>query len=204
MYQALITRFPYASRYDANIVLEQAKQIDARGLIFVSVPIHVEKPLAPFKLAYDLCQAGMVLVSVVSWYRDRHIVTTKSRKLSNTWEPIFILARQEDYIIDRQSATKVKKGFEGREGSFDEDEYETCVGDHWPIRNDRRDRRFLPMNVVMNCGQLACLQSGHRVYDPYGNPGVKNTCKLLGWEYVDGGLPCAARAAGKDKIYSGE
>jgi hypothetical protein len=105
----------------------------------------------------------------------------------------FILAKGDDYIFDRDAATKVKKGFEGREGAFDEDEYRTCIGDHWPIRNDRRDRRFMPAQVVFNCGQLGGLQPGDRVLDPYANPGVKEACSILGWQHIDGGLPSQFR-----------
>ncbi len=67
------------------------------------------------------------------------------------------------------------------------------MGDHWCIRNDRRDRRFVPAMIVLNCGQLADLHKGDIVYDPYGNPGVRDSCKYLGWRYVDGGLPSEAR-----------
>ena len=195
--QILITRLPYAPRFKAAPILEMAKQIDARGLICLSLPIHVEQPNNGGRLICEMEDAGLICVALVSWFRDRHIVTTKSRRLTNCWEPLAILARQKNYHINREAATKIKKGFEGREGAFEEDEFVTCVGDHWPVRNDRRDRRFLPAHLVLNCGQLGDLQPGDRVLDPFGNPGVKDACEPLGWEFIDGGLPSLARSAKK-------
>jgi hypothetical protein len=174
-----------------------AKRVDPRGLICISMPLHVEAPNNGGRLICELEDAGLITVAKVSWFRDRHIVTTKSRRITNTWEPIVIMSRQKDYHIKRHSATKIKKGFEGREGAFDEDEYLTCIGDHWPVRNDRRDRRWLPSTVVLNCAQLGDLQPGDRVLDPFGNPGVMLACRALGWNYVDGGMPNKARDAKK-------
>lgn len=198
-YQVLITRLPYARpprfRFNPKPILEAAKQIDARGLICVSMPIHVENPNNGGRLICDLEDAGLICVAKIAWYRDRHIVTTKSRRITNTWEPIAIFGQSKNYIINREAATKIKKGFEGREGAFDEDEFLTCLGDHWPVRNDRRDRRFLPSGIVLNCGQLADIHVGDQVLDPYGNPGVRDACRDLGWLYVDGGLTNVARDA---------
>lgn len=201
--QALITRLPYCSRFDIKPVLEMAKFVDARGLMFVSMPIHVEFPNNGGRLLCELEDAGLVIAAKICWYRDRSIVTTKSKRLTNTWEVLGVLAKQKNYHINREAATKIKKGFEGREGTFDEDEYATCIGDHWPLRNDRRDRRFLPAALVLNCGQLADLQPGDRVLDPYGNPGIRDACKFLGWEYIDGGLQNSARNA-KNSMESGD
>jgi hypothetical protein len=197
----MITRLPYSSEYDPNPILEMAKKVDERGIICLSIPIHIEFPGNGCKLICDLQKSGLVLISVIAWYRDRHIVTTKSRRLTNTWEPIAIFSRNKNYIMNRESAAKLKKGYEGKDISFDENEYLTCIGDHWPVRNDRRDRRYLPSGIVMNCGQLGDLQPGHKVLDPYGNPGIKDTCDQLGWTYVDGGLSSEARVivVGKEK-----
>jgi hypothetical protein len=196
--QALITRLPYAPKYDAEAILKAADQIDSRGLLFVSCPIHTESPEAPWLLLSDLMSdrrndagqvtPGLKLVSVVSWLRDRLIVVIRSKRLTNSWEPIFILAKNNDYIFDREAVMKVKKGLEGRAGAFDEDEFKTCVGDHWPIRNDRRDRRYLPAQVVINAGQLAGVQPGGKILDLHHNPSIKEACEIVGWKYVDGGL----------------
>jgi hypothetical protein len=186
--QALITRLPYAPKYDAAPILEAVQGIDSRGLICVSVPIHTENPEAPWLLLGDFMKGGLKLISVASWVRDRLIVVIRSKRLTNSWEPIFLMAKAEDYILDRDAAMKVKKGLEGREGAFDEDEFKTCVGDHWPIRNDRRDRRYLPGQAVLNCGQLSGLQPGDKVLDPHFNPSIKEACELVGWKHVDGGL----------------
>lgn len=186
--QILISRLPYADSYDPAVILEAAKQIDERGLICISIPIHVDYPNNGGVLIDQLERAGLFLVAKVCWYRDRHIVTSKSRRLTNAWEPIAIFSRSKDYIINRDGPAKEKKGYQNRETAFDEDEYKTCIGDHWPVRNDRADRRWLPQKVVLNCAQLSDLQPGDTVYDPYGNPGVKNTCKLFEWKFKDGGL----------------
>jgi hypothetical protein len=191
--QALITRLPYAESYDAKPVLEAAKRVDERGLICVSVPIHTDAPEGPWRFLGEALAGGLKLVSVVSWVRDRLIVVMRSKRLTNAWEPIFIFSKADDYILDRDAAMKVKKGLEGREGAFDEDEFKTCVGDHWPIRNDRRDRRFLPAQVTVNCGQLSGLQPGDRVLDLHFNPSIKEACELVGWTHVDGGLSSAIR-----------
>lgn len=198
--QTLITRLPYALTYDPAPILEQAKKIDDRGLISISIPIHLESPNNGGRLISALEDAGLYLVAKIVWYRDRHIVATKSKRLTNTWEPIAIFSKSKDYIMCRDNTAKIKKGYESREAAFDEDEYLTCIGDHWPVRNDRRDRRFLPETVVLNLIQLADLQPGDTVLDPYGNPGVKDTCKLFGWNYVDSGLKSDARdAKGRSK-----
>lgn len=170
-----------------------AKHVDVRGLISISMPLHVENPSNGARLVCKLQDSGLYLVALVSWLRDRHIVCTRSRRLTNAWEPLAIFSKSKDYVINREAATKLKKGYEGKENAFDEEDFSTCVGDHWPVRNDRRDRRFLPMGVVLNAGQLADLQPGGSVLDPYGNPGVKESCKLLSWTYVDGGLHNSAR-----------
>jgi DNA modification methylase len=193
--QTLITRLPYAASYDTAPILEEAKKVDERGLISLSIPIHLESPNNGGRLISSLEDAGLYLVAKIVWYRDRHIVATKSKRLTNTWEPIAIFSKSKNYIMSRDNASKIKKGFESRETAFDEDEYLTCIGDHWPIRNDRRDRRFLPETVVLNLIQLADLSPGDRVLDPYGNPGVRDACQLFGWSYVDSGLPSDARDA---------
>lgn len=193
--QTLITRLPYAAAYDAAPILEESKKIDERGMISLSIPIHLESPNNGGRLIADLEDAGLYLVAKIVWYRDRHIVATKSKRLTNTWEPIAIFSKSKNYIISRDNTSKIKKGYESRETAFDEDEYLTCIGDHWPVRNDRRDRRFLPETVVLNLIQLADLQPGDSVLDPYGNPGVKDTCRLFGWDYIDTGLPSDARDA---------
>lgn len=193
--QTLITRLPYASSYDPSFIIEESKKVDDRGLISLSIPIHLEAPNNGGKLITQLEDAGLCLVAKIVWYRDRHIVATKSKRLTNTWEPIAIFSKSKNYIMSRDNAAKIKKGYESRETAFDEDEYLTCIGDHWPVRNDRRDRRFLPESIVLNLIQLADLQPGDTVLDPYGNPGVRDTCKLFGWTYLDSGLPSDARDA---------
>lgn len=191
--QALIARLPYAASYDANEIYKFALQVDSRGLICLSIPIHVESPNNGGKLIYELEQLGLFTIAKCAWYRDRHIVTTKSRRLTNTWEPIAILSRSKNYLLDRQAPSKLKKGYETKTDGFDEEEFLTCIGDHWPIRNDRRDRRFLPETVVINCAQLAGLGEGDIILDPYGNPGVQEACENLNWEYRDGGAPSEIR-----------
>jgi hypothetical protein len=191
--QTLITRLPYENTYDPKPILEEAKKIDERGLISLSIPIHLESPNNGGRLISQLEDAGLYLVAKIVWYRDRHIVATKSKRLTNTWEPIAIFSQSKKYIISRDAASKIKKGYESRETAFDEDEYLTCIGDHWPVRNDRRDRRFLPEGIVLNLAQLADLNPGDCVLDPYGNPGIKDACRLFGWEYLDGNLPSDAR-----------
>lgn len=194
-YQSLITRLPYAKEYDSAVIIQQSKDVDERGLISISIPIHLESPNNAGRLISKLEEAGLILVSLIIWNRDRHIVASKSKRLTNTYEPIAIFSKSKNYILSRDSAAKIKKGFESRDTAFDEDEYLTCIGDHWPIRNDRRDRRFLPETIVLNLAQLADIQSDHKILDPYGNPGVKDACKHFGWTYVDGGLPSDARDA---------
>lgn len=193
IYNILVTRLPYAEHYDPAILLSQIQKVEARGLICISMPLHIENPSNGARLICQLQDSGLFLVSMVAWMRDRHIVTTRSRRLTNTWEPLAIFGRVSDYVINREAATKIKKGYEGKENSFDEEDFSTCIGDYWPIRNDRRDRRFLPFGAVLNCCQLGDLQPGDVVFDPYGNPGIKDSCRLLGWKYVDGGLENPAR-----------
>jgi hypothetical protein len=195
--QALIARMPYAERYETKPILDSAKHVDERGLICVSVPINVEAPEAVSAFIQALTQAGLTMVAMVSWFRDRHIVTTKSKRLTNCWEPIVLFSKSKDYILNREAVYKMKRGFEGKDNTFDEDEFLTCIGDHWPVRNDRRDRRFLPATIVLNCAQLADLKPGDAVIDPFGNPGVKETCANLGWKYVDSGYPSNVRGMKK-------
>lgn len=186
-YQTLITRLPYSKTYNPELILEAAKLIDERGLIFVSIPIHTESPNNGGVLIKQLEDGGLFLVSKIAWYRDRHIVCSK-RRLTNTWEPVAVFSRSKDYIINRDAPSKTKKGFQHRDTAFDEDEYLTCIGDHWAVRNDRADRRFLPQTVVLNCSQLADLQPEDTIYDPFGNPGVKKAAQAFGWNYENGGM----------------
>lgn len=164
------------------------------------MPVHIESPNNGGRLMVELEDAGLQLVAKVCWYRDRHIVTTRSKRLTNTWEPIAIFSKSKNYVINREAVTKIKKGFEGREGAFDEEEFQTCIGDHWPVRNDRRDRRFLPSGVVLNCAQLADIQSGDSVFDPYGNVGVSDACRLMGWNYVNGNLKKEKEEDGEEDV----
>lgn len=193
--QVLITRLPYAADYKVEPILEAAQTVDERGLICVSIPVHVDAPNNGGKLIYELEQKGLFLIAKVAWYRDRHIVTQKSKRLTNTWEPIAIMSKSKQYILNRDAAAKIKKGYDTKEAAFDEEEYLTCIGDHWPVRNDRRDRRYLPESIVLNCVQLADIHPGDAVLDPYGNPGVKDSCKHLELDFVDGGQPNEARNA---------
>ena len=197
LYQTLITRLPYAVKYDPKPIFDAAQEIDERGLICISIPIHVDAPNNGGELITELEKLGLILISKVAWYRDRHIVTSKSKRLTNAWEPIAIFARSKAYLLNRSSASKIKKGFESRDNAFDDENYTCCIGDHWSVRNDRADRRFLPQTVILNCGQLTDLQPDDSVLDPYGNPGVKAACENLGWKYKDGGLASDARNAKK-------
>lgn len=199
-YPVLITRLPYAKRYESDLILSAAQNVDARGLICLSMPVHIESPNNGGRLICELEDAGLILVAKVCWYRDRHIVTTRSKRLTNTWEPLAIFSKSKNYVINREAVTKIKKGFEGREGAFDEEEFQTCIGDHWPVRNDRRDRRYLPAGVVLNCGQLGDLQAGDSVYDPYGNVGIRDACQLVGWGYVEGNFKKEKEEDGEEDI----
>jgi len=193
--QALITRLPYGLN-DLSGVLELAKGVDDRGLVCLSSPIEIENPSSISGIITQIEFAGMILISMIAWHRDRHIVTSNSKTLSNTWEPIFVFGKSKEFHVNRDFITKVKKGFDTKEGVFDEDEFSTCLGDHWPIRNDRRDRRFLPAQVVFNLGQFADLHPNDVVLDPFGNPGIRDACTSFGWKYLDGGLPSDIRGLG--------
>lgn len=195
--QTLITRIPYAEEYDASVLLEAVQNIESRALICLSIPMHVENPFGSIKLINDLVIGGLHLVSLIAWFRDRHVVVSKSRRLTNCWETLAIFSRSADYIIAKDSIRKLKRGFEGKENTFDPEEFLTCQGDHWTVRNDRRDRRFLPATIVLNCGQLADLKPGDMVADPFGNPGVRDACATLGWKYLDTGYPSNIRGIKK-------
>lgn len=184
--QSMITRLPYAKSYDPDFIFELTKKVDEKGLVSISVPIHTENPGNALKLITQLQDKGLFLVSVISLHRDRHIVTSRSKRLTNSWEPIAVFSRSKDYVIDRDGPARPKRGVSGREEQFDEDEFLTCVGDHWPIRSDKRDRRLLPGKVTLNLIQLAGLTVGDKVIDPYGNPAIKEQCELLGVVFIDG------------------
>lgn len=196
--QILITRLPYSAKYDPKPILQAAKQVDERGLICISIPIHTESPNNGGVLISELEKLGLFLVAKVCWYRDRQIVTSKKR-LTNAWEPLAIFSRSKLYHINRDGPARLKKGFESREDPFDEENFSCCIGDHWSVRNDRRDRRFLPQTVVLNCAQLADLQPRDIIFDPYGNPGVSETAELFNWAYRDGGLASDARSISRSK-----
>jgi len=195
--QALITRLPYAASHDSKVIFEQCKKVDLRGLICLSIPIFVEAPNSGGKLITELEAMGLVLVAKIAWYRDRHIVCSRSRRLTNTWEEIAIFSRSKNYIFDRASVTKIKAHYANKTDSFTEEEFLTCVGDHWGVPNDRRDRRYLPEQIVLNCANLAQLQPDDTVLDPYGNPGVQDACDHYGWTYKDGLLPSELRTTRK-------
>src|SRR4051812_37963589 len=97
----MITRLPYSPRYKATEILEMAKLVDLRGLICISMPIHIESPNNGGRLICELEAAGLILVAKICWQRDRHIVAIKSRRLTNAWEPLAILSRSKNYIINR-------------------------------------------------------------------------------------------------------
>lgn len=203
--QIIITRLPYADKYDPAEIMSLLDNLDARGLLFISIPICVDSPNNGGALIAKLEEAGLFLVAKIAWHRDKHIVTINSRRLTNTWEPIAVFAKSKNYVLNRDTPSKTKKGFKNRaETAWDEDEYLTCIGDHWAVRNDLSDRRWLPQTVVLNCIQLGDLQPGDTVYDPYGNPGIKKTCETFGWNYKDGGKPNPARRSGKSKKTSQE
>lgn len=193
--QVMITRLPYNTT-SLLPVLDLVRCIDDRGIFCFATPIRIEKPSNVAQVITAVEAAGHPLISLIAWHRDRHIVTSNSKTLTNTWEPILIFGKTKRFHVNRDFITKIKKGFETKDGVFDEDEFSTCLGDHWPVRNDRRDRRFLPANIVLNCGQFADLQQGDVVLDPFGNPGVRDACKLFGWDYLDGNLPSEVRGLG--------
>lgn len=194
--QTIITRLPYSVEYDIQPIMDASKEVDERGLMFISIPMHIENPNNGGVLIDKLEKAGLFLVSKVVWHRDRHIVT-KNRRLTNTWEPIAIFSKTKSYVINRDAPSKLKQGFEARDTAFDEEQFLTCVGDHWAVRNDRADRRFLPQTVILNCGQLADLEPGDTVLDLYGNPGVQKGCEAFGWKYKDQGLASEFRGKAK-------
>ena len=188
----LIGRIPYSKDYDLNAIDLMASKVDNKGLICLSIPIHVEAPTNFIKLIAHL-ESKYNVVSLISWHRDRHIVTTKSKRLTNAWEPLLILSKSPSWHLDRDTPSKPKKGAAGREEQFDEDEFLTCIGDHWPVRFDRRDRRLLPAQIVLNLIQLGGISSGDTVLDPWGNPSIKEQCEAFGMTYCDGGLESPIR-----------
>lgn len=189
----LISRVPYSKKYNSKEILEECQKVDLRGLICLSLPIHLENPMNSMKLINELADAGLHLVAIISWHRDRHIVASRSKRLTNAWEPIAIFSRSKEWFIDRDGPARPKRGAAGREEQFDEDEFLTCVGDHWPIRCDRRDRRLIPSQVVLNLIQLAGIGKGDSVLDPFGNPTIKEQCDSLGLKYIDSGLDNSLR-----------
>lgn len=190
---AIISRLPYSKKYDAKQIFEQAQRVDLRGLISISIPMHLEAPGNGAKLISELSDLGLHLVAMISWHRDRHIVASRSKRITNAWEPIAIFSRSKEWFIDRDGPARPKRGAAGREEQFDEDEFLTCVGDHWPIRCDRRDRRLLPAQVILNLIQLSGLGKGDMILDPWGNPTIKEQCDSLGLKYTDSGLENSLR-----------
>lgn len=197
LYQTMITRLPYAESYPTHAILEATAKVEDRALISIAIPIHVDNPFGAIEFVSEMVKAGLHLVSIIAWNRDRHVVVTKSRRLTNQYELIAIFSRSKNYIISKDQIRKMKRGFEGKENTFDPDEFLCCAGDMWSCRNDRRDRRFLPATIVLNCGQLADLKQGDSVLDPYGIPSIRETCQSIGWKYVDGGLPSVIRGVKK-------
>lgn len=194
--QVLVARLPY-NISDLIPIIELTKCVDERGIICLTTPIRIESPSNVADVVKTMEESGLVLISMIAWHRDRHIVTSNSKTLSNTWEPILVFGKSKKFHVNRDFITKIKKGFDTKEGVFDEEEFQTCLGDHWPVRNDRRDRRFLPAQIVFNLGQFADLQLGDTVLDPFGNPGIRDACKTFGWQYLDGNLPSDIRGLGK-------
>jgi hypothetical protein len=192
--QILIARLPYEKNWETGPILTQANKVDIRGLICLSMPLHVEAPGNGARLVTELQDAGLTLVALVCWHRDRHVVTTRSRRLTSTWEPLAVMCRSQDWHIDRDGPARPRRGAAGREEQWDEDEFLTCSGDHWPVRCDGRDRRLLPAGVTLNLLQLGGLAPGDSVLDPWGNPAIKEQCDALGLKYEDGGLPSRLRS----------
>jgi DNA modification methylase len=195
--QVLITRLPYASSFNTEAILKQLPLLEERALICVAIPVFVDKPINTMSFIHKMSEAGLETVANIVWQRDRHVVVSKSRRLTNTYELIAIFSKSEKYVLSKDAIRKLKKGFEGKTNTFEEDRFLTCQGDHWSVPNDRRDRRFLPGRIVLNLGQLADLKPGDIVLDPFGNPGVSDACLGLGWKYVDGGEPSNLRGVKK-------
>jgi hypothetical protein len=195
--QTLIARLPYQETYDAAQFLKACRLVDLKGLICVSIPVVVENPMGAIEFIRELGQSGLTLIALVAWYRDRHVVVSKSRRLTSKWEPIAIFSRSPDYCMTKDAIRKFKRGLEGKVHNLDEDEFLCCQGDHWSVKNDPRDRRFLPATIVMNCGQLADLKPNDLVLDPFGNPAIAETCRALGWRYWDLNHPSNVRGVRK-------
>lgn len=195
--QVLITRLPYAVRHNIEPLVKFMDQVDLRGLSFISIPLHVENPNIDGQIICELEKAGFILVAKIVWQRDRLIICSKSKRLSNMWETIAVFSRSPNYILNRDAPAKVKRGYESKESAFTEEEFLTCIGDHWTVSNDRRDRRFLPQTIVLNCAQLAGLHPEDTILDPFGIPSIKETCKAFNWNYKDGGLKSDIRGLKK-------
>lgn len=184
-FQAIITRLPYEERFDAAPIIEAAKNIDDKGLICISMPIHLENPNNGGILINQLEEAGLILCAKVAWSRDRHIATKSSKRLTNMWEPLAIFAKVKNHSFNREAPSKYKKDFENRETAFDDDLNLCCIGDHWIVSSGRSDIRTVPQGVVINCAQLADLQPNDTVLDIYPNSGIKQACELFGWNYEE-------------------
>ncbi len=96
---------PSLSDYLATLVtvFHLLKQkIKPQGVFFLNIgDKYVSKygntPLAmiPYKLAYHLVQDGWILEDIIIWFKTNHMPASVKNRLTNTYEPIFVLSKNE-------------------------------------------------------------------------------------------------------------
>ncbi|MHA2244747.1 MAG: DNA methyltransferase [Candidatus Hodarchaeales archaeon] len=78
------------------------QKIKLKGIFYLNIgDKYVSKygntPLAmiPYKLAYYLVQDGWVLNDTIIWFKPNHMPSSVKNRLTNTYEPIFVLSKEE-------------------------------------------------------------------------------------------------------------
>ena len=52
--------------------------------------------MIPYRLAYHMKKDGWILEDIIMWYKPNHMPSSLRDRFTNTYEPVFVFAKNED------------------------------------------------------------------------------------------------------------
>ncbi|GAG70793.1 unnamed protein product, partial [marine sediment metagenome] len=64
--------------------------------------------MIPYRLAYHMVKEGWILVDIIIWHKPNHMPSSVKDRFSNTYEPVFVFARNKNNIYQKNRGNLLK------------------------------------------------------------------------------------------------
>lgn len=156
-----------------NIALQCYRVLKNNSLCFVNFGHLAGYKSRPFQVAMEFKDAGFEWIDTITWVKNHYTPVQGNKRVNNLTEFIFMLAKGNDYSLDRLSigVPYADKSNVGRYSDMDL----RCAGNVWYIPYEtiqRREQKYhkdrFPVELPFRCIKLSGIKKGSVVVDPFG------------------------------------